>query len=45
VNDVFLTTVAGVEQRRGRFGVFVKSNASAVVTAEFDDLSVFEIQP
>lgn len=45
VNDVFLTTVAGVEQRRGRFGVFVKSNASAVVTAEFDDLSAFEIQP
>lgn len=45
VNDVFLTTVAGVELRRGRFGVFVKSNASAVVTAEFDDLSAFEIQP
>ena len=45
VNDVFLTTVAGVEQRRGRFGVFVKSNASEVVTAEFDNLSAFEIQP
>ena len=45
VNDVFLTSVAGVEQRRGRFGVLVKSNASEVVTAEFDNLSAFEIQP
>ena len=45
VNDRFLTTVAGVEQRRGRCGGFGKSNASAVVTAEFDDLSAFEIQP
>ena len=44
VNDVLLATVPGLELRRGRFGVFVKSNASASVTAEFDDLSAFEIQ-
>ena len=44
VNDVLLATVPGLELRRGRFGVFVKSKASASVTAEFDDLSAFEIQ-